>query len=63
MKNKKKIEQAIAFLENYSEWRRGAEIKQPDPVEIGKALELVIKTAKGCITKKPSKIKEEDSEI
>jgi Zn finger protein HypA/HybF involved in hydrogenase expression len=32
----------IELLETYNAWRRGAEIPQPDPVEIGKAIEVAI---------------------
>ena len=34
---------AIKVLKRYSNWRRGAEIKQPDPKEIGEAIDAVIK--------------------
>jgi len=35
------IQQARDVLINYNNWRRGAEIEQPDPKEIGKAIDLV----------------------
>lgn len=35
------IEEAIAFLRNYNQWRRGADIPQPAPNLIGIALDAV----------------------
>jgi len=37
---------ALQILENYQNWRRGAEITQPNPTKIGEALDYVIKFAK-----------------
>lgn len=38
MKRKK----VIRYLINYQHWRRGADIPQPDPTELGKALDAAI---------------------
>jgi len=40
------IKQALDILENLNKWRRGAEIPQPDPTEIGLAIDFVIKFVK-----------------
>ena len=34
--------QAIETLTKANEWRRGAEIEQPDPKEFGEAIDLAI---------------------
>lgn len=36
------IKEKIEFLKNYNKWRRGEEIPQPNPTEIGVALNDVI---------------------
>ena len=33
----------LDFIKNFQEWRRGAEIPQPHPTEIGIALDKLIK--------------------
>lgn len=33
---------AVKFLKKYNRWRRGAEIEQPDPKEIGQAIDEII---------------------
>lgn len=33
---------AVRMLKKYNRWRRGAEIKQPDPKEIGQAIDDII---------------------
>lgn len=40
------ITTAIIRLEYYNEWRRGAETPQPNPKELGKLIEFVIKELK-----------------
>ena len=35
-------EEIADYLENYNTWRRGADIKQPEPKELGEYLELAI---------------------
>jgi len=39
--------QSIHILEEYNQWRRGAEIPQPPPELIGKAIDYAIKFMKG----------------
>ena len=41
--------EVIAVLTIYNEWRRGADIKQPDPKTIGKAIDFAIKYLKDDI--------------
>lgn len=36
------IEEAIKFLQEYNEWRRGSVLEQPHPTEIGIALDIVL---------------------
>lgn len=38
-----KIEKAIKVLTTYNKWRRGAEIPQPNPTEIGLAIDKILK--------------------
>lgn len=33
---------SVAFLKNYNKWRRGAEIPQPDPKELGIAIDEIL---------------------
>jgi len=33
----------IKTLKTFNEWRRGSNIPQPDPTELGKAIDLAIK--------------------
>ena len=40
------ITTAIARLEYYNEWRRGADTPQPDPKKLGELIEFVIKELK-----------------
>ena len=40
------LQQAIELLENYNKWRRGAEIPQPNPTEIGVAISVVLEYTK-----------------
>ena len=40
------LQQAIELLENYNKWRRGAEIPQPNPTEIGVAISVVLESTK-----------------
>jgi len=37
-----KLEQAIDILEEYNLWRRGEESPQPDPKEVGEAIDTVL---------------------
>lgn len=41
-----KTKEIIDILTRYNEWRRGADIEQPDPKEIGKAIDYAIKGLK-----------------
>jgi hypothetical protein len=43
------IDEAIELLELYNEWRRGAETPQPNPADVGIAIEMVIRELKGYI--------------
>lgn len=36
----------ITYLENYQEWRRGADIEQPNPTELGQKLDEAIQYLK-----------------
>lgn len=40
------IANAIQILENYNQWRRGAEIPQPNPKEIVEAIDIAIRELK-----------------
>jgi len=40
------ITTAIARLEYYNEWRRGADTPQPNPKELGELIEYVIEKLK-----------------
>ena len=40
------IEKLIDYLKNYQLWRRGAEMEQPDPVELGEKLDEAIQILK-----------------
>jgi hypothetical protein len=40
--NDNKLQSAITTLETYNSWRRGAEIEQPNPTEIGEAIDIVL---------------------
>lgn len=44
-----KILKAINILENYNKWRRGADVSQPNPTEIGVAISEVLREVKGNI--------------
>ena len=35
-------DKAIRILKRYNKWRRGAEIMQPNPTELGIAIDIVI---------------------
>jgi hypothetical protein len=37
-----KVKKAKKTLEHYNKWRRGADIKQPEPKKIGEAIETAI---------------------
>ncbi|MBP9688475.1 MAG: hypothetical protein KBE91_02615 [Bacteroidia bacterium] len=37
------LKEAIQILKKHSKWRRGANIKQTSPVELGTAIDLIIK--------------------
>ena len=39
----------LDFIKNFQEWRRGAEIPQPHPTEIGIALDKLIKYCEMCL--------------
>lgn len=41
------VGELIAFLENYNDWRRGADIPMPEPKEIGQALDKAIEILRG----------------
>ena len=41
-----KIEKAIKILTTYNKWRRGADIPQPHPTEIGLAIDKILKELK-----------------
>lgn len=38
-----KVKEIIDQLHNFQKWRRGADIEQPDPTEIGKAIDGAIR--------------------
>lgn len=38
-----KIKEIIRILHSYQKWRRGANIQQPDPTEIGRAIDGAIR--------------------
>lgn len=38
-----KTKEIIDILTRYNDWRRGANIEQPDPEEIGRAIDYAIK--------------------
>lgn len=38
--------QALKILKRYNRWRRGADIKQPCPREIGEAIDIAIEVLK-----------------
>ena len=38
---------AIIILENYNQWRRGADIVQPSPELIGRAIDFAVGYLKG----------------
>ena len=38
-----KVKEIINQLHNFQKWRRGADIEQPDPTEIGKAIDGAIR--------------------
>ena len=38
-----KTKEAIKTLREYNRWRRGADIPQPDPTKIGKAIDFAIR--------------------
>lgn len=40
------MEKTIEFLESYNKWRRGAEMPQPNPTDIGVAIDELIKDYK-----------------
>lgn len=39
----------IEYLEYYQRWRRGADIPQPDPKELGKVIDYTIECLKNNI--------------
>lgn len=41
-----KVKEIINQLHYFQKWRRGANLKQPDPTEIGKAIRLKVKIEK-----------------
>lgn len=49
--NIKKLEQLVIRLQVYNDWRRGADIEQPKPKEIGQDIDLAIKAIKQLIGK------------
>ena len=36
------LDEAITLLEDYNRWRRGAEIPQPKPTQVGVAISIVL---------------------
>lgn len=38
-----KVKEVINQLHNFQKWRRGADIEQPNPTEIGKAIDGAIR--------------------
>ena len=40
------LQEAIHILEYANKWRRGADIEMPDPVEVGKAIDIAVKKLK-----------------
>ena len=46
------LKEAIEYVENYQRWRRGAEIDQPNPTQLGIAIEILIENVKRIKTKK-----------
>ena len=49
--NIKKLEQLVIRLQVYNDWRRGADIEQPKPKEIGQDIDLAIEAIKQLIGK------------
>ena len=46
----KELKELIVFLRNYQLWRRGADIEQPDPTELGDRLDEAIQLlSDGCV--------------
>jgi len=41
-----KPQQVADYLEYYNRWRRGEEIPQPDPTELGKVIDEAVKILK-----------------
>ena len=44
--------EALVLLKLFNEWRRGAEIPQPHPADIGKAIDVAIKELEKGVKKK-----------
>ena len=40
------LQEALKHLEYYQKWRKGADIKQPDPKKIGESLDIAINILK-----------------
>ena len=45
------VNEAIKVAENFNDWRRGAEIEQPNPKEIGVAIDILVQFAKDNVKK------------
>ena len=45
------IKQAIKILIRTNKWRRGAEIKMPDPKEFGEAIDVAISIMEAMLVK------------
>lgn len=43
-----KVKEIIRILHAYQKWRRGANIPQPDPKEIGRAIDGAIRELRDC---------------
>ena len=43
-----KVKEIIRVLHAYQKWRRGANIPQPDPKEIGRAIDGAIRELRNC---------------
>lgn len=46
------IKEAMALLETFNLWSRGAEIQQPNMFEVGVAIEMVVRELRGYISLK-----------
>jgi hypothetical protein len=43
-----KLDEAVNILRDYNRWRRGEESPQPDPKEVGEAIDMVLASFSEC---------------